>query len=697
MGKLEGISPDRSKDMSFREFVWPSLVFLATLALFKLFSSFNFSIGILFAFMIILIVFAKRTVFLFYMFIMSLPFTGSLWTLRIGFGLNPTYLFFALFFLSFIYNKIRLNDYRLTATTLDTPFFLFLTIAAVSVFQTVHLSSTPSIIRDAVINYPWIRGFIGLIFLLCMFAVYQTSVNIIKDKDLFKKVLFIMILVSVIVSSMGLIGFFTALAGNSKISAISGLFVVWAGNDLRVKSIFDEPLFLGDYILSILPVVFCLVMLKKDYFNRNFLRVALFVLTLSLILTVSRGAWAGFLVSTAAFFLFFWKDDYSNFSAKMIKAFFILLLFFTFFILVNKFILKIDTENFENKIESISDKATSPIISIFDPSKSNFWSTRVRIWSAEYAWRGFINHPVLGVGYSNYAFYSGHKVYEGLFNSAINFPEVNNLILRILAETGLIGFGVFIWVLLRLISVIFISLVNEKDDAKKTLLIGYSLSLLAISVHLFFFSFINLAYLWVMMAMLMALCKTETIDLKHALAIKGSSKKEHRKPSVLSRINFIDTAVIIMIVLAVFITVKFTFFKPDYFHRQTTVIEVNFSSLPLHDLSRLPKGKSSIYMDNNSYIITPKNQKAYCNNPETGLHFVYSFYPHLVPEEDYNCPSIFTFVLDARITDGRLFYPDYIYQLSPGGYFEARVGDVLMQNGKIIKVYSLQDNITGGG
>ena len=132
----------------------------------------------------------------------------------------------------------------------------------------------------------------------------------------------------------------------------------------------------------------------------------------------------------------------------------------------------------------------------------------------QYAWEGFKQHPLLGMGYSNYIFYSGYRLYYEIYGTTMNFPEVNNYPLKVLAEMGLIGFIVFIWLFVKAIKSAIYSMNYEKDKSKKEMITGYLLAFIAVSSQLLFFSYITLAYLWVMLAIMMSLCKNKLISLK---------------------------------------------------------------------------------------------------------------------------------------------------------------------------------------
>lgn len=542
----EGLGNNEEIRSRLKEIFWPFLVFAAAFAVFKLFSIFNLIVGLPIIFIVLLVIFAKDTKSLFYMFIISLPFTGSDWAFRLGETgsfFRISYFFFMLVFASFFFNKLRAKDYSFSITSIDLPLFSFLFVAAVSVFQTAYIGNDPLILYDTFRNYPWIRGFLAIMFILFMYAIYYVTANIVSEKKTFRNALFVFIITAVIVSTYGLFGFFYAWLTSSHLPASIDPLI---DNGSRIMSVFNEPLFFGSYLLSIIPVFYTLLISRTRYFSKYFLMAASLILTLVLILTGSRGAWFGYFISLVVLVVIYWKSffecAYKKFSEWMctrgVKIIFVILSLFLLLLIISNTML---WENTNKKSESIYglipggtakpmqeiskyisapfkflfDNTLKPIMDAIDPSANQFWSSRIRIWSMQYAWEGFKQHPILGVGYSNYLFYSGFKVYEGIFEyCAMNFPEVNNYPLKILAEMGLVGFIIFVWLFIKTIRSAVTAMKCEKDEAKKAMITGYLLAFIAVSAQLLFYSYITLAYIWVMLAMMMSLCNMKRINLK---------------------------------------------------------------------------------------------------------------------------------------------------------------------------------------
>lgn len=69
------------------------------------------------------------------------------------------------------------------------------------------------------------------------------------------------------------------------------------------------------------------------------------------------------------------------------------------------------------------------------------WSNLTRLYSMQAGWRAFLASPVFGIGWGQFAFHFPLLVDPLGLQSQFTWPVVNNLPLKILCETGLVGFA----------------------------------------------------------------------------------------------------------------------------------------------------------------------------------------------------------------------------------------------------------------
>lgn len=72
------------------------------------------------------------------------------------------------------------------------------------------------------------------------------------------------------------------------------------------------------------------------------------------------------------------------------------------------------------------------------------WSNLTRVYSMQAAWRAFLAAPWTGVGWGQFAFHFPLLVDPMGLQSQFSWPVVNNYPLKVLCETGVVGFAAFV-------------------------------------------------------------------------------------------------------------------------------------------------------------------------------------------------------------------------------------------------------------
>lgn len=445
------------------------------------------------------------------LFFFSLPFTAFHMFNSIPLKLN--YFFFILFLISIFMTKKKDEFMK---TPLDVPLFLFLFVDILSVFQSRYIPANPFIIHQSVLNYPWIKGITKIMLLLWGYLIYYTCVNFFQSKQRLLQAFRIYCSAAVFFSLFGIACFIFYLPTGHIITFAGHETIVDISIDLpRLVSIEQEPLFFGLYILTILPVIYSLLVMHYIRKEKNtFLFWCSIIMTLALFLTQSRSALLGFMVSIFTLFFFFkgekpWSQVINEMlllikrtvctllSSKIRKVVATLLLI----LIVASSIVYYDT--FSHTIEY---GIIIPITGAFDSTHGKFWSTKTRLIAYEYAIDAFKNHPLLGIGYENYNFFSGNKYYYGLVHFNMNWPEVNNYPLKVLVELGIIGFICFLLIIVTLFSYLFYALHRTTNQYIRTMIQGYIASFIGISIIFLFSSNITRPYLWVSLAFAILFC-----------------------------------------------------------------------------------------------------------------------------------------------------------------------------------------------
>ena len=385
---------------------------------------------------------------------------------------------------------------KLASGRFDAGILIAILVLVLSTFQSEYIPLNVPVIHGALRNFPWIKSLSRVLFIVFLTGVAFFIRSFASQKQNFYFLLRVLIFSSAVYSLFGILEFINAYITEWKI-----LFGIHLNTDVgnhfpRVSGFEWEPLFFGNYLLTITPVLIAMFVEKEmNFLNRKTLYVVGSLNSFVLLLTFSRSVWLGFIAAVFTIILL----NYSGF-AKRLTDFFQYVKnvknnrFFLFGgLLVLFLILLVSIHLF-----------FSYILPVFDPSSVKFWSTKLRIVTILSGLQAFMAHPIMGIGYDNFSFYSGNIFFVNLVDHAINYPEVNSFPVKLLIETGILGFSIISIIILKSLFKIIRIARSTDNSLLRTILHGYFASIIGIGVQLLFFSNILSVYLWVMLGMIMA-------------------------------------------------------------------------------------------------------------------------------------------------------------------------------------------------
>ncbi len=276
--------------------------------------------------------------------------------------------------------------------------------------------------RSAILGFQASRFWPLWAFVLANFASLATSVNLPRSLNIFihlivwvllllvtgqvvvnrrmlRTVLLLMIAEGVVIS---LIGFYDNFVNRIQISA---LYHYTGG----VASIYSNRNQYGNYLIFIIPMAVAFVIYDRHLMQKLMNLGALFALALSLIFTFSRGAWLGCLFGLSVFM--------RNWRAWVLALVAIMAIYY------------FTPENIRIRFRSIWD----PNVKSANTSRMLIQLSGLRLW---------LQHPVLGVGTGNFEIAVAGTRVSSLLPTRLS---AHNTYLEMLAETGVIGFGAFVW------------------------------------------------------------------------------------------------------------------------------------------------------------------------------------------------------------------------------------------------------------
>lgn len=265
----------------------------------------------------------------------------------------------------------------------------------------------------------------------------------------------------------------------------------------RIHAFSLEPLYLGNYLL--LPLSLLAALLLMDVRTRlpKLLLLGLFLLLgIVLVLTVSRGAYAAAGVSVLLLAMSLPREVLQPRHLLAVGGLLVIVAGASYGFLASSESTEGTTalENFQRHV----------LLEDFQGSASG----EGRLYSFTQAYELWNTHRWLGVGPGNFG------------PATRNYPDpkvdsapgiTNNQYLEVLAETGLVGFGVLFVLVLSLILRSMVALRQTVDPLVRAVLIGGTAAFVGMLVQYNFFSTLYIIHIWVTVGFLLAV---QTIALQ---------------------------------------------------------------------------------------------------------------------------------------------------------------------------------------
>ena len=314
----------------------------------------------------------------------------------------PMNVFMGFLILCFLLKKLLMKEKVFVETAINIPCFFLFIITCLSIFNSLSYKDS-------------IKG--GIFRLLLYVLIIFIIVGEVKDKKHIKKVILSIISGAIFVA---LDGIFQGLIGRDFVRGYKPMIILGL---VRVTASFKDPNTLGIYLSAIAPLIFSLTLYYLKKMQKIFFVFISIVVLAGIILTYSRPTLLAIYI--ALFLLGTVKKD------KILGGFLILL------ILLLPFILPKPVKEWAREVD-------------YNPIRFMCNDDRIAIY------RNSLNmikaHPLIGVGANtymkNYKFFKESPEYRNVVTS--DYLYAHNNFLHMAAEIGLIGLGVFIWLLYKL-------------------------------------------------------------------------------------------------------------------------------------------------------------------------------------------------------------------------------------------------------
>ncbi len=422
----------------------------------------------------------------------------------VGSGLQPSWLFLALAMLVALGSKKSLSSYsfnEIIKSTYSRPLIVLVSGSLLFVcLSGFGIIISPSLEPLASAWWRWGRQIFQLIIMLA-FLVWAANWTTGKDRWGFTlDLLFLGVGIQILYGAFQEFNFFNPQVWftyfeqffTSNPSILSGSERLYVGNALqeipRLRGTMCEPLYLGNFLLMVWPF---LLVWRRPVILRIFMAIGILLL---LILTWSRGAWLGALGQLFLFVLV-WVKIHTGGSQSVVpnnqgikRKLTISILMVSIMLIFAKYL-------------------TQGIIHqrLMASFNNQDWSNLTRLYSMKAAWLAFLDSPITGIGWGQFAFHFPLLVDPMGLQSQFSWPVVNNFPLQILCETGLLGgmffMGLVVWFLTKIWHTIDI---RRGGRFLYPMVLPAAMSVAGVWIQLMTFSQYNLPHIWVSVGLLMA-------------------------------------------------------------------------------------------------------------------------------------------------------------------------------------------------
>jgi len=300
-----------------------------------------------------------------------------------------------------------MKKFHLVKNPLNIPIAAFLVAVAIGVIMAVDFKYS----LKRYMSLGWI-------------SIFFLTVNNVKDVTRFKKLIRLLILITTIAGAYGIFQHLTKIDFFGNVKHVHLALA-------RSTGFFDDPGTFGNYILLVFPVVIGLSYYSKTQREKPWLQLSSLVILTAIIFSYGRGVWLG-LIGGLTFM-------------AILRSKRLLLFIVAGIIVCSIFTLAFPSSEFAQRVATTV-KSKNPV-----GDRIEFWEGSLRILR---------DYPITGVGWEGfrkvYPRYRPSEEKKSICNAHNNFVDVT-------VDSGLLGLGVFLWLLMTIYKVGF-RIFKKLDD-----------------------------------------------------------------------------------------------------------------------------------------------------------------------------------------------------------------------------------------
>ncbi len=320
-------------------------------------------------------------------------------------------------FLFWLVRMFMMRKFQLVRTPLNIPIAAFLIAAAIGVIMAVDFKHS-------------LKGYMTLGWM----SIFFLFVNNVKDVTQFKRLIRILIIITTIAGAYGIFQHFTRTDFFGNVKHLNQPIA-------RSIGFFNSPMTFGNYILLVLPVVFGLSFYSNTRREKRWLQLSGLIILTAIIFSYTRGVWVG-LIGGLIFMAILRSKKLllSVVAGIMVCSMFLVFL--------------------------PSSKLTRRVMETFKPGRP--------VGDRIYFWQGSLriirDYPITGLGWEGfrivYPKYKPAEGYELVCHAHNNFIDMA-------VDSGLLGLGIFFWLLIIIYKVGFYIFKELEDGYLKGIAWGF--------------------------------------------------------------------------------------------------------------------------------------------------------------------------------------------------------------------------------
>lgn len=268
----------------------------------------------------------------------------------------------------------------------------------------------------------------------------------------------------------------------------------------RIQSTALEPLYLASYLLLPLSVIIALLISRQQIVmmsRSKLLALSLFI-SATIFMTVSRGGTLGLIVMSALLIissLLLKLTNWQNILKVLGTICGGLLLALLLINYVNKSPINLKTTKGKTGVKAYTSQIAKTGLEGGGDDRTKFRRLSIEIWKSS------PQTMLVGIGPGQF----GPVIQENKFDPVTGWAIVNNLVLEILLETGLIGLSIFSLFIISIFIAAIRFIIREHDELTKLIGLALLTYLIATFVQYMTFSTLYIIHIWVAIGLLMGL------------------------------------------------------------------------------------------------------------------------------------------------------------------------------------------------